>query len=128
MDFDYFSNYGAFWLLFLAPVVLAPAYGWLFWRKVQMCRVLASNEMLKKISVSVSLGKQIFKASLLVLGFVLIVIALTGPRWNPQSQRVHSRGRDVAILLDTSRSMLAEDIAPHRWGVGRRNAQRVLGS
>ena len=102
------------WLLFVVPAVLVPAYIWCFWRKADMLRVLASSEMLKKINISVSLQKQILKAFLLVAAFVSIVLALTEPQWNPQPQKIKRRGRDVAILLDTSRSMLAEDIKPSR--------------
>jgi len=104
----------ALWLLFLVPAVLIPAYAWCFWRKAQMLRILASSEMLSKINVSVSLRKQIFKAILLIAGFVSIVVALTEPKWNPQPQRIKRKGRDIAILLDTSRSMLAEDLKPNR--------------
>lgn len=102
------------WLLFTVPVILVPAYIWCFWRKAQALKVLASTEMLKKINASVSLKKQIFKALLLLSAFVIIVIALTQPRWNPQTQKIKRLGRDVCILLDTSRSMLAEDIKPSR--------------
>ena len=108
------GNYRALWLLFTVPVILVPAYIWCFWRKAQTLKVLASSDMLKKINVSVSLKKQIFKALLLIAAFVIIVIALTQPRWNPQAQKIKRRGRDVCILLDTSRSMLAEDIKPSR--------------
>jgi Ca-activated chloride channel family protein len=76
--------------------------------------VLASIDMLKKINVSVSLKKQVFKALLLILDFVIIVTALMRPRWNPQAQKIKRQGRDACILLDTSRSMLAEDIKPSR--------------
>jgi Ca-activated chloride channel family protein len=108
------GNDKALWLLFLVPVVLAPAYAWCFWRKVQALRILASSEMLAKINNTVSLRKQVFKAVLLVLGFTCIVVALTEPKWNPQPQQIRRKGRDVVILLDTSRSMLAEDIKPNR--------------
>jgi len=108
------GNDKALWLLFAAPVVLIPAYAWCFWRKAVALRVLASNEMLRKINSGVSLQKQVLKAALLVLAFVSIVLALTEPKWNPQPQQIRRQGRDVAILLDTSRSMLAEDIKPNR--------------
>ncbi len=75
---------------------------------------MASSRMLKKINPSVSLKKQVFKACLLIVAFISIVIALTGPKWNPKTQKVKRKGRDVVILLDTSRSMLAEDIKPSR--------------
>ncbi len=104
----------ALWLLFLVPTLLAPAYIWCFWRKARTLRILATSDMLKKINTSVSLKKQILKALLLIAAFITIVIALTKPRWNPRPQSIRRRGRDIAILLDTSRSMLAEDIRPNR--------------
>ncbi len=108
------GNDKALWLLFSVPVVLLPAYIWCFWRKANTLRILASSEMLKKINIHVSLKKQIFKALLLIAAFISIVTALTEPKWNPQAQKIKREGRDVVILLDTSRSMLAEDIKPNR--------------
>jgi len=108
------GNDNALWLLFLVPAVLVPAYAWCFWRKARTLRVLASHEMLARINNSVSLRKQVLKAMLLVLGFISIVVALTEPQWNPQPQQIRRKGRDVVILLDTSRSMLAEDLKPSR--------------
>jgi Ca-activated chloride channel family protein len=108
------GNDKALWLLFLVPAVLVPAYAWCFWRKAQALKVLASSEMLAKINSSVSLRRQVVKAFLLIVAFVSLVVALTEPKWNPQPQRIRREGRDVAILLDTSRSMLAEDLKPNR--------------
>jgi Ca-activated chloride channel family protein len=108
------GNDRALWLLFAVPVVLVPAYIWYFRRKARALKVLASSDMLKKINASVSLKKQIFKALLLNAAFISIVVALTQPRWNPQPQKIKRQGRDICILLDTSRSMLAEDIKPSR--------------
>jgi len=108
------GNDKALWLLFIVPTVLAPVYMWCFWRKASALKVLASVEMLKKINVAVSLKRQILKALLLLCAFVVIVIALTEPKWNPKPLEIKTRGRDIVILLDTSRSMLAEDIKPSR--------------
>ncbi len=108
------GNDKALWLLFAVPVVLIPVYAWCFWRKAQTLRILASSEMLRRINSGVSLQKQVLKASLLVLAFISIVLALTEPKWNPQPQQIRRQGRDIAILLDTSKSMLAEDIKPNR--------------
>ena len=108
------GNYKALWLLFAVPVILIPAYLWCFRQKFRTLRILASSDMLKKINITVSLKRQIFKAVLLILAFTFIVIALTEPKWNPKTQKIKRQGRDVCILLDTSRSMLAEDIKPTR--------------
>ncbi|MBN2021023.1 MAG: VWA domain-containing protein [Sedimentisphaerales bacterium] len=108
------GNDKALWLLFLIPAVLLPAYLWCFWKKASALKVLASIEMLKQINTSVSLRRQILKAFMVISAFIAIVIALTQPRWNARPLEIKSRGRDVVILLDTSRSMLAEDIRPSR--------------
>ena len=108
------GNDKALWFLFAVPAVLLPIYVWCFWQKARALRVLASSEMLKQINNSVSLKKQIFKAMLLLGAFISVVVALTEPKWNPQAQKIKRRGRDICILLDTSRSMLAEDIKPSR--------------
>ncbi len=108
------GNYVYLWLLFVIPVVLLPLYAWSFAKKTRALKILATHEMLRKINSVVSIKRQLIKAGLLILSFAVIVIALTEPKWNPQSQQIKRKGRDVVILLDTSRSMLAEDIKPNR--------------
>ena len=108
------GNDNTLWLLFIVPAVLLPALVWCFWKKAQALRAFASIQMLRKINTQVSRGRQVFKATLLVTGFITMVVALTRPQWNPRSQQIKRKGRDVCILLDVSRSMLAEDIKPSR--------------
>lgn len=55
-----------------------------------------------------------FKSGLLVAAVVLIVVALARPGWTPETRTVERRGRDVVFVVDTSRSMLAQDLAPNR--------------
>jgi Ca-activated chloride channel homolog len=108
------GNDKALWLLFIIPAVLVPVYAWCFWRKAAALKILASVEMLRQINITVSLKRQILKAALLICAFAAIVAAITEPRWNPRSLQIKGQGRDVVIMLDTSRSMLAEDIKPNR--------------
>ncbi len=54
------------------------------------------------------------KGGLLVAAVVLIVVALARPGWTPETRTVERRGRDVVFVVDTSRSMLAQDLAPNR--------------
>ncbi|MBE0536278.1 MAG: VWA domain-containing protein [Phycisphaerae bacterium] len=108
------GNYDALWLLFAVVLVLGPAYAWNFWRKAKALRGLAAAHLLARINVSVSRRRQAVKAAMLVIAFVLTVIALSRPISNPRPKEVRRKGRDVAILLDVSRSMLAEDIRPNR--------------
>jgi len=109
-----FADYNAFFLLFLLVFPILPLYLWSFWRKRKMLEILAESKLLDSINNSVKISKQIFKAVLLMLAFAAVVIALTRPAWNPKPRDVKHQGRDVVILLDVSKSMLAEDIKPSR--------------
>jgi Ca-activated chloride channel family protein len=109
-----FKQYDAFYALFLLVFPVIPVYVWCFWRKRKMLTMLAQTDLLKAINPSVSTSRQIFKAVLLMTAFAALILALTRPAWNPTPREVKRKGRDVVILLDTSRSMLAEDIKPNR--------------
>lgn len=109
-----FGNEKALWLLFLVPTVLLPVLWWCFYRKQRALKSFADAGLLEKINPSMSLSRQAFKALMLIIAFVFIVIALTEPAWNPKPVEVKRQGRDVAVLLDVSRSMLACDIKPSR--------------
>lgn len=109
-----FGNFDAFSLLFALAFGVLPAVVWAFWRRRYMLKKLAAPELLPAINNSVSISRQVIKALLLMLAFALIILALTRPKWNPRTRQIKRQGRDVVILLDTSRSMLAEDIRPNR--------------
>jgi Ca-activated chloride channel family protein len=109
-----FGNDNAFSLLFVAAFAVLPALIWGFWRSRRMLTVLAEATLLPAVNQQVCLSRQILKALLLLIAFVLIIVALTRPKWNPRTREIKRQGRDVVILLDTSRSMLAEDLKPNR--------------
>ena len=70
--------------------------------------------LLERIKVSVSPVRRRWKAVLVLAALAAIVAGLTRPGWNPEATTVERRGRDVVFLLDVSKSMLAEDLAPSR--------------
>jgi Ca-activated chloride channel family protein len=46
--------------------------------------------------------------------FILLVVALAMPRWGYAVGPLPLAGRDLVLVVDVSRSMLAEDVAPNR--------------
>ena len=66
------------------------------------------------------------RAGLLWLGLALTLIALAGPRWGAVTTTRTATGADVLLLIDCSRSMLADDLYPNRLEVARRKAQDLL--
>jgi Ca-activated chloride channel family protein len=55
------------------------------------------------------------------LAWVALVLALAGPRWGRSDEPGVAVGRDVVLVLDLSRSMLATDLSTKsaRWEAGR---------
>jgi len=54
------------------------------------------------------------KAFLFAVAMVFLSFAAAQPRANPQKTKFKATARDLAIVLDVSKSMLAEDIQPSR--------------
>lgn len=54
------------------------------------------------------------RAALLVASLVLLTAALLDVRWGRRIVQLPQRGIDVMVVLDVSRSMLAEDVRPNR--------------
>src|SRR4051812_3934600 len=50
----------------------------------------------------------LFRGLCLTLGFVLLVLGIAGPQWGREPHQQVSGGRDLVVVLDLSRSMLAE--------------------
>lgn len=72
--------------------------------------------LLPGLLADVSPGRRRFQAILLLVGVALVIIALTRPQWGFHLEEVKQRGLDIVVAIDTSRSMLANDIAPNRLG------------
>lgn len=66
--------------------------------------------------------KTILRETALVSGLV----ALAGPRWGTQYEEVVPRGSDLYILIDVSRSMLAQDVPPSRLGRAKSDVAALI--
>ncbi len=101
--------------LWLVPV-LALLYGWAAYRRRRALKVFIEARLLERVSMPVNHAGRRMKEILVLAGVVFIVAALARPAWNPRPRTVERRGRDIMFVLDVSRSMIAEDLAPNRLG------------
>ena len=108
-----FGDWRYLWALLAVPV-LASLLAIDFHRRVRTLQRLGDLPLLKRLSRSVSLEKRIIKAVLLVVASIFLVLALARPQWGVKTEEVTRRGIDVMLVVDVSRSMLAEDIKPSR--------------
>ncbi|AWT59857.1 MAG: hypothetical protein DF168_01054 [Candidatus Moanabacter tarae] len=74
----------------------------------------AAFKLLSNLAASVSPTKRNIKAGLIIAASCLILVSLARPHWGYYWQETRGKGIDILIALDTSKSMLAEDINPNR--------------
>jgi len=115
---------------FDAPVVLAlaPLLGGAVWfgaawaRRARVRRAaLWSQETVRAALAAGPLGP-----TALSIAAFLGVVALAGPRWGEANIVTETRGLSLALAVDISRSMLAEDVSPNRLGRALREARRLV--
>lgn len=100
-------------LLWLLPALMTL---WIYgaWRRRMALEGFAASPLLQQLNDQLHAGKRGWKYALLLAATAFIVAGLARPAWNPQPQIVNREGRDVVFIVDVSRSMLAEDLAPNR--------------
>jgi Ca-activated chloride channel family protein len=82
--------------------------------KRQLILQFVQSRLLASLTVGVSPARQKFRLVLLVVAATALMVALARPRWGFDYEEARSRGLDIVVAIDTSRSMLAEDVAPNR--------------
>ena len=94
---------GPLWgLLALIPVVLV-----LGWSLTNRVLILRQMRLMKAIRW------HRWRTFLMALTFLGGLLAYARPQYGKESQTVEKSHRDIVVLLDVSRSMLAEDIKRH---------------
>ncbi len=100
------------WLWLLAPLLALAIHAGV--RRRAALALFIEAGILDRIKISVSPVRRRWKAALVLMAVGLIAVGAARPGWNPEAETIERRGRDVVFLLDVSRSMLAEDLAPNR--------------
>lgn len=103
-----------FLLLLWLVLVLLIFFVFVFrWKKKALSR-FGNLDVVKKLIVSVSRGRQIFKISLLLSAVALLAFSVARPQIGTKLEQVKREGIDLIVALDVSLSMKAEDIKPNR--------------
>lgn len=110
LEFDNLAWLHLLWAV--AAVVLIGLYG--LWRRRAALRRLADARLLPELVPPAGTWRHVLRLGLVTLALLLLVAALLGPRWGTQTERVYRRNVDVLVLLDVSKSMLAQDVSPSR--------------
>jgi len=109
-----FEHPNLLWIL-LAVVPGLAAFFWWSWReKRRVMDRFVNPRLLGQLISGVSPSLQKLRCYFLIAGAALLVFALARPQWGFDWEEVRQRGLDIVIAIDTSRSMLAEDVSPNR--------------
>lgn len=99
-------------LLFLP--LLAGLKVWADWRAHQVQAAFAAPRLRESLVTGVSTGISWAIVSLQLLALASFFIALARPIWGQDEIIQQESGRNIIIAIDTSRSMLANDVVPNR--------------
>lgn len=105
------------WLL-LALIPLL-AMRWIEYQRTRRDLVTLSGARSDEIETLI-LVKWFFSTLFLIPAFALGVFAVSGVSWGEQPVEEDRQGLDVVLLVDVSRSMLADDVSPSRIALGIR--------
>jgi Ca-activated chloride channel homolog len=102
------------WLLLVLPSALVLFFWWASRQRQQLLAQFIQARLLSALTVGVSPARRKIRLGCLVLAVALLIVALARPQYGFDLQKVEQRGLDIVVAIDTSKSMLAEDIAPNR--------------
>ena len=95
-------------------------------KRAATARRFADAEMVKRLMPSFRASRSWLKSILLMVALCCLIAAAARPRFGVFFEEVSTRGVDLFVLLDVSRSMLAEDVAPNRLERAKRDIQDLL--
>ncbi|KAA6302138.1 MAG: hypothetical protein EZS26_001739 [Candidatus Ordinivivax streblomastigis] len=103
-------------LCFLLLILLIPMIGWYIWkqRKNQASLQFSSAEGFQKAPKTSRIYLRHLPFVLRLIAIVFIIIALARPQTTNNWNKTTTEGIDIALTLDISTSMLAEDLKPNR--------------
>ncbi len=114
------------YLLFALPVIALLK----IWADVRAQKTLAAFASSERLRNSLLGGASVFWSSLhfglQLLGLALFIIALTRPQIGAEERVEEQTGRNIIIAIDTSKSMLADDVKPNRLSRAKLAAQDLL--
>jgi len=102
------------WLLLVFPPLLALFFWWGERVKRKLLAQFIETRLLSQLTVGISPVRRKWRFALLILAVAFLIVALARPQGGFDLQEVEQSGLDIVVAIDTSKSMLATDIAPNR--------------
>lgn len=95
------------------PAVLA-ALWYAAWRRRRELEALFADPGAARAALKLSPAARALRIVFLCAAMLAAAVAAARPYWKSHPQTVSERGRDIVVVFDVSRSMLAQDLPPSR--------------
>jgi Ca-activated chloride channel family protein len=102
-----------FWALLVIPFLIA-LFARAERRAALRLREFVSERLLPNLARTVDRRRRNLRFALVLLGLAFAITALAQPRWGYTYEDAKRKGLDLILAVDTSRSMLSNDVPPNR--------------
>ncbi len=109
-----FEHHELLWYGLALLIVLGAFFVWSWRKRRQLIAQFVQSRLLAHLTVGVSARRQKIRMVLILIACGLLMVVLARPQWGFSYEEARQRGLDVVVAIDTSRSMLAADVAPNR--------------
>jgi Ca-activated chloride channel family protein len=114
-----------FWLLVI-PLALAVFFWWSERVKQKLLTQFVEPRLLTQLTAGLSPTRRKWKYILLIAAVALLIVAMARPQRGFDLEEVQQNGLDIVVAVDTSKSMLATDIAPNRLARAKLAAMELM--
>ena len=121
-----FAHSQLLWLLLVLPPGLALFFWWGNRVRQRLLVRFVEARLLTSLTVGLSPVRRKIRFGLVIAAVALVVIALARPQYGYDKEEVQQNGLDVVVAVDTSKSMLATDIAPNRLARAKLAALQLM--
>jgi Ca-activated chloride channel family protein len=121
-----FENPHVLWLLLVLPALLLLFLWWAGRRRQQLLSRFIEARLLPQLTAGISPAREKARALLLAAAAACLLVAIARPQWGFSWEEAHQRGLDIVMAIDTSKSMLAEDIKPNRLARAKLAAEDLM--
>ncbi|HEY1585993.1 MAG TPA: VWA domain-containing protein, partial [Polyangia bacterium] len=119
------GDFQILWVLAIVPILVV-AYALDGQRRRRLLERIGHHQMIARMTATFSPARRRWRAVLPVAGVALLVLALARPEVPGRAKLTESRGLDLVVALDFSKSMLARDIYPTRLDRAKAELARFI--
>lgn len=122
----HFEHIKLLWLLCVIPLIVVVFY----LKKRRQSRLLdafSSPGMMARLQPDASRRRPFIKMVLICLGVGFLIVALANPQRGSVLAEGEQRGIDMAVCIDVSNSMMAQDMKPSRMERCKQVVQNLIG-